>query len=120
MISIGSLVIVGLLQGLTMRRQSRIMKETADDVHQQASWMKTQAEEMNQQTKKLSESIEIAEKNATATLPQIQMMSTRRSIILGRANYSGCSRDSLNMTLRSFISRAELLTCSAIRIAYND
>ena len=79
-VSAASVIVLSVFNALFLRsalKQSKIMKDTATDVHQQADWMKTQAEQMTAQTIKLGESIAVAQQGASAALSQIKMMKDR-------------------------------------------
>jgi hypothetical protein len=75
-VSAASVLVLSVFNALFLKsalKQSKIMKDTATDVHQQADWMKTQAEQMTAQTIKLGESIAVAQQGAAAVLSQIKM-----------------------------------------------
>ncbi|MGB8260410.1 MAG: hypothetical protein WCE75_08665 [Terracidiphilus sp.] len=70
----GLLVFVGLLQAGTMIWQARLLKQTREEVHTQAEWMKTQAGHMENQTKILGDSVASAQTSADAAKAQIQLV----------------------------------------------
>jgi hypothetical protein len=84
----GGLVVVGLLQVVLIGWQAIVLRQTKADVHRQADWMETQAghlsrqadlintqaEHMKEQTIVLRESVEAAQKSASAAIAQTQAM----------------------------------------------